>query len=431
MTQTWAIFYDAYRSLNAKKMFWVVLWLSVLVAGAFACVGINERGLKLLVWQLDTKPLTTELVTPAVFYKLLFAQYGIGVWLAWLASILALVSTAGIFPDLIGSGSIHLLISKPIGRLRLFLTQYAAGLLFVALQVTLFTAACFLVIGVRGGAWEPGLFLAVPVVVCFFSYLFCVCVLLGLITRSTLAALLLTILFWLFTFGVGLTENVLLSIRAEQKYGNFPPRTVQVRGPGDRDAFGRPAGKRLPPSPSPSSPVPVAKARADHDAGPKERGGKVPRAVGRALLKAVAEPPSEGGQKGPKETTAIAGALSPAAHKRGPPPAAKPNTTDQKEDSRKLEEASAKLNLAYNITYGLKTVLPKTSETIGLLERNLYDLADLPAGMFGQPQQRQEAQREVMETIRKRTVWWVVGTSLGFEAVVLALGAWIFCRRDY
>ena len=34
---------------------------------------------------------------------------------------------------------------------------------------------------------------AVPLVVCFFSYLFSVCVLLGVWTRSTVAAILLTI----------------------------------------------------------------------------------------------------------------------------------------------------------------------------------------------------------------------------------------------
>jgi hypothetical protein len=33
--------------------------------------------------------------------------------------------------------------------------------------------------------------------------------------------------------------------------------------------------------------------------------------------------------------------------------------------------------------------------------------------------------------LNKRPIWWIVGTSLGFEAVVLAVAAWIFCRRDY
>ena len=172
MTQTWAIFLEAYRNLNSKKLFWLVLILSALVVVAFACLGINESGLKIAFWQIDNNVLNTKQMPPDQFYKTIFVQIGIGIWLAWLATILAIISTSGIFPDLLTSGSIDLFVSKPISRLRLFITEYAAGLLFVALQVTIFSAACFLVIGLRGGVWEPGLFLAVPIMVCFFSYLY-------------------------------------------------------------------------------------------------------------------------------------------------------------------------------------------------------------------------------------------------------------------
>src|SRR6185437_5144958 len=96
----------------------------------------------------------------------------------------------------IGGGSIDLYLAKPIGRARLFLTKYLAGLLFVTLQVVVISVGSFFVLGLRGHDWEPGLFWAIPIVVCFFSYLFAVCVLLGVKTRSTIAALLLTILCW-------------------------------------------------------------------------------------------------------------------------------------------------------------------------------------------------------------------------------------------
>src|SRR5207237_9963707 len=68
----------------------------------------------------------------------------------------------------------------------------------------------FLVLGLRGGAWEPALFLAVPLVVLMFSYLFAVCVLLGVLTRSTVAALLLTLLFWSALWAVHQSEVLLL-----------------------------------------------------------------------------------------------------------------------------------------------------------------------------------------------------------------------------
>ena len=80
---------------------------------------------------------------------------------------------------------------------------------------------------------------------------------------------------------------------------------------------------------------------------------------------------------------------------------------------------------------GVKTVLPKTTETIGILERTLYSMAELPSGAFGQPPQQAKVSTKVAETLRARSAWWVVGTSLGFELFVLSLAALIFCRRDF
>ena len=215
MIQTLALFWDAYRELNAKKMFWITLALSGLVVAVFACIGINDQGLKVVVWQLYIPELSTQEISAATFYKRMFVSFGIKFWLAWVATILALISTGSLFPDLMTSGSIDTLLSKPIGRLRLFLTKYALGLMFVALQVLVFCFVSFLVLGIRGGVWEPGLFIAVPMVVLLFSYLFAVCVLLGVWTRSAMAAILVTILLWFGLYLINTTDSFLLMIRAE------------------------------------------------------------------------------------------------------------------------------------------------------------------------------------------------------------------------
>jgi hypothetical protein len=39
--------------------------------------------------------------------------------------------------------------------------------------------------------------------------------------------------------------------------------------------------------------------------------------------------------------------------------------------------------------------------------------------------------RQIDRTMRARPISWVIGTSLAFEAVVLLLAAWVFCRRDF
>jgi hypothetical protein len=355
MTQTCAIFLEAYRSLNSKKLFWLVLILSGLVVLLFACFGVNEHGLKVAFWQYDNDFLNSKIVSPDQFYKGMFVSIGISVWLAWIASILALISTAGIFPDLMTAGSIDLFVSKPIGRLRLFFTEYLAGLLFAALQVTVFTVACFLVIGLRGGVWEPGLFLAIPLVVCVFSYLFSVCVFLGVATRSTVAALLLTLLFWFVVWGVGATERGLLVFKKMEQHGaSVVAVSIEQNGG-------------------------MSRARnSAHDAKSSPRADQAPAV-----------------------------------------------------DAEGSNGASA-VSVAYDIAYGITTVLPKTGETIELLERSLMKAAKLPEPPGG-PQARRlhAAQQDAIDVLRDRSIAWVVGTSLGFEAVVLAFAALIFCRRDY
>lgn len=369
MTQTWAIFYEAYRALNAKKMFWIVLAISGLVVAAMGCVGINERGLKIAFWQIDSLGLNSETWPPALFYKQLFLNLGVGFWLTWIATILALISTAGIFPDLITSGSIDLVLAKPIGRLRLFLTQYVAGLLFVTLQVAVFSVASFLVMGLRGGVWVPGLFIAVPLVVCFFSYLFAVCVLLGMLTRSTVAALLLTLLFWAFVSGVGKAENGLMTVITLHEKG-FDVGAPPPNSPRRTHA-------------TPPEPVP-----AEGSAGPDE---------------ADAAP----GQGEPDP------AFAPGRHEPEPLP--------------------QWLVVTHDVLYGVKTCLPKTGDTLSLMDRTMVSMAELSEATERQPGNRpsQDIGLQVEEEYRSRSPLWIVGTSLMFEGMILAWAAWIFCRRDY
>ncbi len=378
MNQTLALLLNAYRELNARKLFWITLLLSGLVVAAFACIGINEKGMTILVWELPF-PVNTLTISRETFYKTLFTSLGIEFWLSWLATILALVSTASIFPDFISSGTIDMELSKPIGRLRLFFTRYLTGLLFVALQVTIFCICSFLVIGIRGQAWEPGIFLAIPLVVCFFSYLYAFCAVLGLVTRSAIAALLLTLLIWLGLFSIHAVESTFLyqQLTREHQVASLE-RSLEARE-------GRLAE--------------LTSQTGEGEAPFQERQAEVLR-----------------------ETIA-----------------------SQREQLEETQKGLRTWTNLQNLSYLAKTILPKTSETIGLLERSLVDLAELPPpaeseedpmmrGPFGDqgvPVNREAVQRELVERTRERSALWIIGTSLLFEFALLGYGAWIFCRRDF
>lgn len=380
ISQTLALFLDAYRELNSRKLFWVTLGLSLLVVLIYASFGVTEEGLTLLHWQFDTPWFTSELVPPEKFYLFVFAALGVPIWLTWAQTILALVSTASIFPDFVAGGSIELLLCRPIGRARLFLTKFATGLLFVGLQVLVFSAACFLVIGIRGDAWRPSIFLAVPIVLAFFSYLFAICALLGLLTRSAIAALLLTILVWFGLFIVNAAdENLLMAkVNAQVEVERIEKRVDQQQR--------------------------AAQARLDELSA---AGGTIRDESGALPLGADDE----------------LEAANPFLHR----------TREELVEARDAEQALRKW---HGRVTAVKTVLPKTSDTINLLGRALLSPEDtvLIAGAFT-PDTEGESPDQTIERMeaasRDRSLWWILGTSFLFEAAVLGVGVWAFSRRDF
>jgi hypothetical protein len=322
-----------------------------------------------------------------LFYKLQFTSWGAGFWLSWVTTILALVSTAGIIPDLISGGTIEPVLSKPIGRVRLFLTKYLTGLLFVALQILVFSLGCFIVLGIRGGAWEFGLFMALPIVLAFFSFLFSFCALVGLVTRSTIASLLLTMLFWSMIFVVNLGDNIMLQQREGWK--------VRLQ---DRQEVIEPQ-------------IRFAETRMEQG-----------RNDGRAI-------PGEGDEPMPEGVTDVLEAVNPTLRQ-------------SRERVLEAEEAVETWTAWSTRVFALKSVLPKTQETIALLERHLISDEELSKlmganeGDFGGDDDvpamaDPRAAKAVAEAMRERTVLWILGTSFIFEGVLLTLCCWIFARRDF
>ena len=388
-TQTAAIFLDAYRELNAKKLFWITMGLNLLAVIVFASAGINQNGITFWHWQLMDNPFfNSENVSPELFYKTQFTSWGIPIWLSWATIILALVSTAGIIPDLISSGMIEPVLSKPIGRVRLFLTKFFTGLLFVGLQVTVFSVGALLVIGIRGGAWELKLLLAIPIVLALFSYLFSFCALMGLITRSTIASLLITMLLWFIIWIVNLGDGFMLAQRE---------------------------GSRL---------------RAEDREAMVEKQTELAEKL-RDQRRQEGEPvPGEGDTPVPEGFEDPLEAINPSLRR----------ARTRLEDARETADSSARW--AGRVIM-LKTIFPKTQETVGLLERYLISQKELNELMgMSQPDEPENlddmppmadprASERVAQILRARSLGWILGTSFAFEFIMLALCSWIFARRDF
>ena len=325
MSQTLAILHDAYRRVNDRKVFWSAMALSAAVVAVLAGVSINERGVRVFTWQFDSDVMTSDMV-----------------------------------------------LSRPIGRWRLFLTQYAGGLVFVALQALVFSVACFAVLAWRADVLAPGIFLAVPTVVLVFSYLFSFSVLIGVLTRSTVSALLLTGLFWLLVFGLGVADKALIAGRVRIQHETEKAALRVDRLEQRLQRLLEPPG----------------------DVGPGQ-------AEGQGQKEAGAEPPE------PEMLTAEQLEF---------------NLRIARDLRDRLGESVDSLRWWNDLFFSIRTFLPKTDETVSLVERWMIPEGRIPRGRRG---------GEIDRTIRGRSVAWIVGTSVAFELVVLLAGGWLFVRRDY
>jgi ABC-type transport system involved in multi-copper enzyme maturation permease subunit len=209
MIQAYTILLDSLRMLRASKLFWVSIWISTFVAIVYASIGFTPTGMSIGfgLWDFEIAVMRKGTPESEAFYLLLFTDVIVRFWLGWFSVILALISTCSIFPHFLQTGSIELALSKPLSRLRLFILKYLGGLLFVAVQTGLFCLVAFIAIGFRVEEWNFSVFWAVPIITFAFSLIYCVGVFIGVATRSTVFALLGTLLFWAVTLIAQWTED--------------------------------------------------------------------------------------------------------------------------------------------------------------------------------------------------------------------------------
>lgn len=196
--QFWAMLKDAFRESLERRIFWVLILLTALVALTMLSVGFEADRVTFMFGSFPVKtpeynPLLamgqTRIIS-LVVYMLVSLAFG------WVGVILMVVATASFFPRFLERGQIDVVLAKPISRPRLFLYRYLSGMIFVLVQGAIFVGATFLAMGFRWHVWVPGYLLAIPLLVLLFSYVYCVSVLVAVKTRSSVAAILVSIFSW-------------------------------------------------------------------------------------------------------------------------------------------------------------------------------------------------------------------------------------------
>jgi ABC-2 family transporter protein len=167
---------------------------------------------------------------------------------AWVILLVGVVITAFFVPNMLRKGTIDLLLAKPLHRATLLAFKYLGGLLFVFLNLGVVVAGVWLVLGLRTGIWAWGFLASVPALTFYFAVLYAVSLLCGVLTRSPIVCILVSIGFWFLLWAVGFAMDYVETIhRAEARLAEATKQAEEGEEPEQLPGWMRvPAGVDAP-----------------------------------------------------------------------------------------------------------------------------------------------------------------------------------------
>jgi hypothetical protein len=136
--------------------------------------------------------------------------------------IAAILVTSTIIPQMFDPGSITLLLSKPVSRSLLFIAKFLGGCAFILLNVAYLIGGLWLIAGTRFGIWNHGMLWCIPIFLFMFLIYYSVSALTGLIWKSPVISVVMTVIFWFSCFTVGSVRGVMQGLVLD------PQRIVKV-----------------------------------------------------------------------------------------------------------------------------------------------------------------------------------------------------------
>jgi ABC-type transport system involved in multi-copper enzyme maturation permease subunit len=153
-----------------------------------------------------------------LFQELSYIENGlVGYFGSTIAVLVSIVISAFFIPNMLRKGSVDLLLVKPISRVALLLYKFIGGLTFIFLNTAVTVIGVWVALGLRSGVWGVAFLETIFVLTFFFAILYSVSTLFGVLTRSPIAAILLTVGVWAVFFLIGIMHSVVEGFRARDR----------------------------------------------------------------------------------------------------------------------------------------------------------------------------------------------------------------------
>lgn len=227
-----ALFEDAFHQVLDNKVFRVLLVIACLLVAPAFVIGLREDRILILFGVYD------------ISYERFFGGFGAGGGAlgdmqtatiqriqelvvdnlcGTIGMIFCIAATAIFVPRLLERGYADTLFSKPVARWKIFLTQYVSGLLFVSMLAIVLVGGIYAGLLLVSGYNDPGFLWSIFTLAYLFALLHAVSMLIGVVTRSTVAAILLTTILFMFSgcvhgfwklqeIGLGTESNVTINV---------------------------------------------------------------------------------------------------------------------------------------------------------------------------------------------------------------------------
>lgn len=132
-------------------------------------------------------------------------ETGFSVFLYFICTFLAIFATAHLVPRMQEKGTVDLYLSRPVGRVKLLLSRYIAGLILAFSNVIYLVGTIWLIVWWKTGVANPRFLLGGTIIFLVIAVLLAFAFLIGVITSSTAVSIMTT--YGVFFFGLMLAAH--------------------------------------------------------------------------------------------------------------------------------------------------------------------------------------------------------------------------------
>jgi ABC-2 type transport system permease protein len=132
-------------------------------------------------------------------------ESGFSVFLYFLCTFLAIFATAHLVPRMQEKGTIDLYLSRPVGRVKLLLSRYVAGLLLAGSNVLYLIGSIWMIVAYKTHVFNMRFVLAGSIIFLVIAVLLAFAFLVGVFTSSTAVSIMVS--YGIFFFGLMLAAH--------------------------------------------------------------------------------------------------------------------------------------------------------------------------------------------------------------------------------